>query len=399
MKVFAAVTAKFEQETSTVEEGAGAVEVVVVVETAAGVPQPRGSFRLTLQTAGVTATARNDYVYFQREFNVAPADYVARGGVFLARKTFYPMILDDSLDEADTERFTVVLERHPSTPETIKLVDPITAFVDIIDDDLSLGVKETWELEEAGEEDWFSVTLTAGKFYMFEGLGGEAGTTPYQIRHGTLRYPHIRLYDAARQGVVDAGVRVDSDNYDDTNGRYANYNANLWYAPTATGPYYVQMSSSGTGTYTVRVRDVTISESTDEPDGEDFANGFQHSGALAVNDEASGRFDSRRSTWVGDHADMDFYRVNLQAGTEYSITLVATEIDTSCRKAYIGVRSYSGLMILAYNLNFDPGSRDSVTFTPRHTGSYIVSVSNHKVEQICHDNGSNTGPYTVGVTD
>ena len=264
---------------------------------------------------------------------------------------------------------------------------------------ISLDVKTPGELEEAGEEDWFSVTLTAGKFYMFEGLGGEAGTTPYQIRHGTLRYPHIRLYDAAGQGVVDAGVRVDSDNYDDTNGRYANWNANLWYAPTATGPYYVQMSSSGTGTYTVRVRDVTISESTDEPDGEDFANGFQHSGALAVNDEASGRFDSRRSTWVGNDADMDFYRVNLQAGTEYSFTVVASGISTSLCRAYIEVRSYSGLMFLAYNPTFSPGSRDSVTFTPRHTGSYIVSVSNTSTGGCLDSTGDKDGTYTVGVTD
>ena len=71
---------------------------------------------------------------------------------------------------------------------------------------ISLDVKTPGELEEAGEKDWFSVTLTSGKFYMFERLGGEAGTTPYQIRHGTLRYPHIRLYDAVGQGVVAADV-------------------------------------------------------------------------------------------------------------------------------------------------------------------------------------------------
>ena len=408
MKVFGtAATVKLEQETYTVEEGAGVVRVVVVVETAAGVPQPRGSLRLTISTENDTATSGNDFANLTRIFLVEAADYVASGSVFQARKTFMITILDDSLDEADTERFIVNMGREISLPDVIKLVDAfgdieliITAFVDIIDDDLSVGVKETGELEEAGEEDWFSVILTAGKFYMFEGLGGRVeDTDAFRTTHGTLRYPHIRLYDAARQGVVDAGVRVDSDNYDDTNGRYANWNANLWYAPTATGPYYVQMSSSGTGTYTVRVRDVTISESTDEPDGEDFANGFQHSGALAVNDEASGRFDSRRSTWVGNDADMDFYRVNLKAGTEYSFTLVASGITTSCRRAYIEVRSYSGLMVLAYNLNFAPGSRDSVTFTPRHTGSYIVSVSNTHTRTGCRNTGDKDGTYTVGVTD
>ena len=263
---------------------------------------------------------------------------------------------------------------------------------------ISLDVKTPGELEEAGEEDWFSVTLTAGKFYMFEGLGGRVeDTDAFRTTHGTLRYPHIRLYDDTGQGVVDAGVRVDSDNYDDTNGRYANWNANLWYAPTATGTYYVQMSSSGTGTYTVRVRDVTISESTDEPDGEDFANGFQHSGALAVNDEASGRFDSDSSTWVSErNGDVDYYRVNLQAGTEYSFTVVASGVSTR-RMAYIEVRSYSGLSFLAYTPGFSPGSRASVTFTPRHTGSYIVSVGN--TGNITDDAAARDGTYTVEVTD
>ena len=143
MKVFGtAATVKFELAAYRVEEDAGAVEVAVVVETAAGVPQPRGSFGMSISPFSDTATSGNDYTFFQRAFFVEAADYVASGSVFQARKTFMITILDDSLDEADTERFNIVLRSDPATPEVIKLVDPfgdiediITAFVDITDDD------------------------------------------------------------------------------------------------------------------------------------------------------------------------------------------------------------------------------------------------------------------------
>ena len=124
------------------------------------------------------------------------------------------------------------------------------AGTDFADDITTLGMVEvggsaTGDIDPTGDQDWFRVVLEAGKKYQIDLEGSFGGG-------GTLVDPFLSLYDGS-------GSRLTTDD----DGGTGLLDSQLVYTATATGAYYLGAKSSSapvvTGTYTLSVRDVTVS--------------------------------------------------------------------------------------------------------------------------------------------
>lgn len=100
---------------------------------------------------------------------------------------------------------------------------------------LTVGVSTSGSIESGGDNDWFRVSLAAGR-YRFDVLGSDSG-------NGNLVDPFVTLYNAS-------GISLGSD--DDTG---AGRDAQLTLDIASTGTYFLgarSFSDTGTGSYTVR---------------------------------------------------------------------------------------------------------------------------------------------------
>src|SRR4051812_44672319 len=99
---------------------------------------------------------------------------------------------------------------------------------------LAVGASITSNIDTTSDDDWFRITLTAGRTYQFD-LAGSA----------TVTEPYLHVMNSAGNSLVgDAGF---------------NANAQVTFAPTTTGTYYLSarsLSDSETGSYTLSVADV-----------------------------------------------------------------------------------------------------------------------------------------------
>ena len=102
------------------------------------------------------------------------------------------------------------------------------------------GKPVTGEIETAGDHDWISVSLEAGKVYILDILADGDGAG------GTLKDATLRLIDSNGDEVA----------YDDNSG--AGKDPRLQVTPATTGEYYLDISSrfGEVGTYTARVREL-----------------------------------------------------------------------------------------------------------------------------------------------
>ena len=105
---------------------------------------------------------------------------------------------------------------------------------------VSVGGSTTGNIESTGDEDWFRVTLTAGRSYQIDLEASDTG-------QGTLPDPYLWLRDSAGNYIT-----TDSD------GGIGN-NARITFAPSVSGTYYLvaeSSSSSDLGTYKMSVTDL-----------------------------------------------------------------------------------------------------------------------------------------------
>jgi hypothetical protein len=106
---------------------------------------------------------------------------------------------------------------------------------------VSVGGSITGNIESTGDQDWFRVTLTAGRSYQFDLEASATG-------QGTLPNPFLRLIDSAGNFIAsdsDAGI---------------GNNAQITFAPSASGTYYLAADatfSSDLGTYRLSAADIT----------------------------------------------------------------------------------------------------------------------------------------------
>jgi hypothetical protein len=138
-----------------------------------------------------------------------------------------------------------------------------------------------------GDHDWFRVYLTKGYSYRID------------VDLGTLEESHLALYDSSSNELA-----VDINRYD---GGTLDHASRLFYTPTTSGYYYVDVSGyleRETGTYTVSV----------VPD--DYDASINTTGTLAVGGSSTGEIET--------DLDSDWFKVQLTAGRSYVFHMSGT---------------------------------------------------------------------------
>jgi Ca2+-binding RTX toxin-like protein/subtilisin-like proprotein convertase family protein len=224
---------------------------------------------------------------------------------------------------------------------------------------ISLGVTRSGDLATPGDRDMFKVVLEAGKLYQI-GLSGLAG------RVGTLVDPHLRIFDAS-------GKLVDFN----ANGGVGN-DAQLYFAPKETGPYYIEAAAGddrGMGTYVVQV------QLRDMP-ADDYGNDLTSLGVITPGQSVTGSLLTQNDT--------DWFKVTLEAGKGYVLRLQgATSGNGTLVDPVLEIRNADGTLIQTLDnglmLNEPAG-----LFTPVLSGTYYLVAR-------AADGDSDTGSYKLTV--
>jgi len=213
---------------------------------------------------------------------------------------------------------------------------------------VSLGGSSTGSIETAEDQDWFSVSLTAGRVYQVD-LEGAATSG------GTLSDPFFRgLYDSS-------GALVSGTGNDDGG---TGLNSQVSFTAASTGTFYLAAGAygAGTGTYKVSIADAGGTD--------DFAATLGTTGAISIDGTATGNIESA--------SDQDWFKVRLTAGDTYQINLEgsATTGETLSDPLLAGVYDASGTLVSG-TTNDDGGTglNSQIDFTPTTTGDYFISAS------------------------
>lgn len=230
---------------------------------------------------------------------------------------------------------------------------------------VSVGGSHSGTIESYNDQDWYEVFLTVGDTYLIDLEGS-------QTTDGTLSDPYLRgLYDSA--GTLVSGTTNDDGG--------TGYNSQLEYTATATGTHYISAGAFGyaTGSYTLSVT------SLNSTSNDDFSADTSTHGSVAVEGSSQGTIE--------ESYDQDWYAVTLTAGHSYQIDLqggstsAGTLSDTYLRGIY---DSQGNLISGTENDDSGTGYNSQVELTAYSTGTYYVAAGAF---------GSNTGTYTVSVTD
>ena len=211
---------------------------------------------------------------------------------------------------------------------------------------VAVGGSVTGEIQVRNEDDWFAVTLEAGKTYRFDLEGSPTGD-------GTLRSPYLR-------GIFDSEGNLIEGTTD--HGGYRGYNSHIvGFIPDETTTYYVAAGSRGgqPGTYTLSAIEIV----------DDYASDISTTGTVGVSESATGSIDL-----VGDR---DWFAVTLEADHFYRFDLKgAATGDGTLRDPYLaGIRDSEGNLI-ANTTNDDSGEGQNsrLGFIADATDTYYVSV-------------------------
>lgn len=259
-------------------------------------------------------------------------------------------------------------------------------------DDLSNNVRTTGSvkvegaslgrIEQAGDKDWFKMSLDAGQEYIIsmEGNATYAGN----------------LEDPVIEGIYDEnGVLIDNTTDDD--GGFS-VNALVHFTPEESGDYYIEASAfqDTTGSYTVKVNQAledVIKSSISGVDVSQFNTAEEIAaaaqiGSIVVGDEVTGVIENMN--------DRDWFAVSLSAGERYRVSLSGSDFDINdpfdaLSDTYIyGIYNHDGSYIFGTeNDDKGDGSRDSeVIYTPYSTDIYYISVGGFDIE---------TGSYILSI--
>ena len=271
---------------------------------------------------------------------------------------------------------------------------------------VEVGGSVTGEIEAQGDEDWFAVTLEAGKTYQIDMEGSETDG-------GTLENPFLytmRDADGNYLRLASGSQNVFTSDQDSGEG----LNSRVTFTPDEDGTYYLVAASGGhilaadshgrsLGTYTLSVADTSpletsqeqvqqqpvevdppVAQTVSEPAGEDFSTDPSTSGRVAVGDTATGR--------IGSSGDQDWFAVELVAGRIYVIDLRGSPTgDGTLRDPLLhGIHDADGNRISG-TLNDDGGHgyNSRVTFTATESGIHYIAAGAY----------SGQGTYELEVTD
>ena len=227
---------------------------------------------------------------------------------------------------------------------------------------VAVGGTAAGEIEQAGDVDWFMVTLEKGKAYVVDLMGA-------QTSDGTLRDPYLA-------GIHDAsGTRIPGTSNNDSG---AGTNSRIRFTPASDGTYYVAVRGAGSriGTYTLAV--------TEQPDDYDATTGT--TGTVTVGGTATGNIEAE-----GDH---DWFAVTLAANKTYRFDVMGKQLFQSLNgtlaNPYLdSIYRSDGTKIGGTHINDGGSYFDArLDYTPTTAGTYYLSAG-----------GYGEGTYTVAVTD
>ena len=228
---------------------------------------------------------------------------------------------------------------------------------------IAVGGTATGEIEQAGDSDWFAVTLEAGKAYVVELKGKDTGD-------GTLKDPYLDgIYDS--DGTVLAGTQADNGG----EGR----NSRTTVTVEEGGTYYVAaaVADGGVGTYTLSVAQPAV-----DPD---LAADVSTTGTVTVGGTATGEIEQA--------GDSDWFAVTLEAGKTYVVELKGKDTgDGTLEDPYLdGIYDSDGTVLAGtWRDNGGEGRNSLVTFTAEAGGTYYVAAGAA---------GKHKGTYTLSVTE
>lgn len=210
--------------------------------------------------------------------------------------------------------------------------------------------------------DWYRVSLTAGRTYIFEQQSNTAAARP-------LADPSIRgLYNGS--GRLISGTRNNNDG--------SSLNARVQFTPTTSGTYYLAAGAHGsqTGSYvlsmTQRVNIIDQIGATVET-----------AAPMSVEVPAASTIDSA--------FEQDWFAVDLSADQAYEITLrgAASGSGTLLDPLLVGVYDATGVLIPGSGNDDSQGSYDARTFIrPTLSGTYYLAAGGFN---------STTGSYTLAI--
>ena len=224
---------------------------------------------------------------------------------------------------------------------------------------VAVGGSATGGIERAGDEDWFAVTLEAGRIYRIDLEGSLTG-------QGTLVDPYLRgIYRA--DGSLPRGTG-NNDGGDWLNSR-------VYFLPTSSGTYFIAAGADAahTGTYRLSVQEIVDNYPADTGSA----------GTVAVGGPATGAVD-----YAGDE---DWFAVELVADRHYRIHLEGspTHRGTLEDPFLRGIHDAAG-NLLAGTGNDDAGEghNSQVDFIAPEAGTYYIAAGAHH---------QHTGAYRVSV--
>jgi hypothetical protein len=214
----------------------------------------------------------------------------------------------------------------------------------------TIGGSASGTVNFIGDRDWFRLSLQAGRTYRFN------------LNAISLSDPSLALRDGT-------GSQIAFN--DDFNG----LNSQITFTATTAGTYFLDAGaySSGTGTYTLLAADTTPAPTTD-----DFAASTSTTGSVDIGGSTSGV--------VNFNGDRDWFRVSLQAGRMYNLSVSAGSLSDPD----LYVRDARGIQ-LGYASDAGGTRNALLTFTAATTGTFYLDIgSNSNV---------GAGSYTASVVD
>lgn len=212
---------------------------------------------------------------------------------------------------------------------------------------LAVGGNSTGNFDTSFDEDWFKLTLDAGKTYLltFSGLYSGGGT--FQ----DMRNLWLELHDAG-------GKLLDAEwgNYS-LGSHHATPPVALQFVPAISGTYFLAASYSAGTWGGLNYGNYTVAAAIQAPD--DLPSDTSTSAVLPAGGDAQANFEVA--------GDRDWFRFHAQAGQHYNF-MGTTEAGAS-----------PGIEFAVYDPSGQPVADLVAVFEPGTTGDYFVSAAGHDV--------------------
>jgi hypothetical protein len=230
---------------------------------------------------------------------------------------------------------------------------------------IPIGSSLVGALQTVADSDLFAVTLTAGFSYQFDLMGSGTGA-------GTIGAPTLGLVTSSNSFAnTSTSLPTPGDR-------------RLTYTAAATGTYYLSVSGTGQGNYTL------VSAAQD-----DYSNLLSTTTTLADGGTLVGGLQTVN--------DDDAVAVTLRAGFAYQFDLFGQGSGSGSIVAPVLSISTSNGSFANGSVSLpNPGDR-RLTFTPSTSGTYILDVSggstgSYTLVSAPHDDYSSSVPTTVTLT-